>query len=206
MPHEWKDPDLHLPPGLDTPAAIQAFLDEIPYSADPFYRCPRRVVLDRKAHCFDGAVFAAAALWRLGFPPLLVDMFAWHDDDHILAVFKIEGHWGAIAKSNYVGLRFREPIHRTLRELMLSYFDDFYNVLREKTLRSYTLPLNLKAFDRLRWTIRDEAMEAIAARLDQFRRIPLLTPSMVERLSLKDRRSYEAGMFGSVPEGLYKPD
>ena len=206
MPHEWKDPDLHLPPGLDTPAAIQAFLDEIPYSADPFYRCPRRVVLDRKAHCFDGAVFAAAALCRLGFPPLLVDMFAWHDDDHILAVFKIEGHWGAIAKSNYVGLRFREPIHRTLRELMLSYFDDFYNVLREKTLRSYTLPLNLKAFDRLRWTIRDEAMEAIAARLDQFRRIPLLTPSMVERLSLKDRRSHEAGMFGSVPEGLYKPD
>jgi len=206
VPHEWKDPDLHLPPGLDTPAAIQAFLDEIPYSADPFYRCPRRVVLDRKAHCFDGAVFAAAALRRLGFPPLLVDMFAWHDDDHILAVFKIEGHWGAIAKSNYVGLRFREPIHRTLRELMLSYFDDFYNVLREKTLRSYTLPLNLKAFDRLRWTIRDEAMEAIAARLDQFRRIPLLTPSMVERLSLKDRRSYEAGMFGSVPEGLYKPD
>ena len=201
-----EDSDLQLPSGLDSPAAIQAFLDEIPYSTDPFYRCPRRVALDRKAHCFDGAVFAAAVLRRLGLPPLLVDMFGWHDDDHILAVFKIEGHWGAIAKSNYVGLRFREPIHRTLRELMLSYFEDFYNVLREKTLRSYTLPLSLKPFDRLRWTVRDETMEAIAARLDRLRRIPLLTPSMVARLSLKDRRSYEAGMLGSVPEGLYKPE
>jgi hypothetical protein len=206
VPHSPEDPDLHLPPGLDSPAAIQAFLDAISYSADPFYRCPRRVATDRKAHCFDGAVFAAAALRRLGFPPLLVDMFAWHDDDHILAVFKIEGHWGAIAKSNYVGLRFREPIHRTLRELMLSYFEDFYNVLREKTLRSYTLPLSLKPFDRLRWTTRDEAMEAIAARLDRLRRIPLLTPSMEKRLLPVDPRFYEAGMLGCVPEGLYKPE
>ena len=206
MAHSPEDPDLQLPSGLDSPAAIQAFLDTLAYSADPIYRCPRRVVLDRKAHCFDGAVFAAAALRRLGFPPLLVDMFAERDDDHLVSVFRIDGHWGAVAQSNYVGLRFREPIHRTLRELMLSYFEGYYNVDREKTLRSYTRPLSLKAFDRRSWTIRDEAMEDIAARLDQLRRIPLLTPCMAERLSPMDPRSYEAGLLGCIPEGLYKPE
>ena len=205
MARARQDPDLHLPSGLDSPPAIQAFLDEVPYSADPFYRCPRRVVLDRKAHCFDGALFAAAALRRVGFPRLLVDMFAERDDEHILAVFKVDGHWGAIAKSNFVGLRYREPIHRGLRELMLSYFEDFYNVDREKTLRGYTVPLNLEAFDDQRWTTRDEPAAAIAARLDRIRRVPLLTPKMVKRLSLMDARSYEAGMSGCVPEGLYKP-
>ena len=205
MAHAWEEPDLQMPSGLDSPVAIQAFLDEIPYSADPIYRCPRRVVLDRKAHCFDGALFAAAALRRLGFPPLLVDMFAERDDEHILAVFKIDDHWGAVAKSNCVGLRFREPIYRGLRELVMSYFEAYYNIDRQKTLRGYTVPLNLQAFDRLRWTTRDEAVEAIAARLDQIRRVSLLTTQMVERLSLMDVRSYEAGMMGCLPEGLYKP-
>src|SRR5437764_11193867 len=108
---ETHDPALWLPAGLDSPAAIQAFLDEIPYSADPFYRCPASVVRDRKAHCFDGAVFAAAALRRIGFPPLIVDMLPERDDDHVLAIFKIDGSWGAIAKSNFVGIRFREAVH-----------------------------------------------------------------------------------------------
>ncbi|MBW8874078.1 MAG: hypothetical protein JF614_03880 [Acidobacteria bacterium] len=163
---ERQDPDFSLPAGLDSPAAIQAFLDEIPYSADPFYRCPASVVRDRKAHCFDGAVFAAAALRRLGFPPLIVDMLPERDDDHVLAIFKIDGSWGAIAKSNFVGIRFREAVYASLRELVMSYFEFFYNVAREKTLRGYTVPLSLKPFDRQRWTTRDETMEAIAARLD----------------------------------------
>lgn len=205
MSHAWPDPDLQLPSGLDSPAAIQAFLDEIPYSTEETYRCPRRVALERTAHCYDGALFAAAALRALGFPPLLVDMFAERDIDHVVAVYKIDGHWGAISKSNYVPLRFREAIHRSLRELMLSYFEGYYNVDREKTLRSYTLPLNLKAFDRLRWTTRDETMEDIAERLEVVRRVPLLTPGMVARLSRLDLRSFDAGLLGSVPEGLYRP-
>jgi hypothetical protein len=204
--HTREDPDVPWPSGLDSPPAIQAYLDEIAYSTEPVYRCPRRVALEHMAHCYDGAVFAAAALRRIGFPPLLVDMFAEHDEDHIVAVYRIDSHWGAVAKSNWVGVRFREAIHRTLRELMLSYFENYYNICREKTLRSYTLPLSLEAFDRLQWTVRDEAMEDIAARLDRIRRIPLLTPSMVKRLSPVDPRAYEAGLLGSLPEGLYQPD
>ena len=129
---------------LDSPPKIQAYLDSLRYPADDFNRSPLRVMLDRKANCFDGALFAAFALWRLGHPPRIVDLFADNDDDHLLALFKMRGAWGAIAKSNYVGLRFREPVYRSLRELVMSYFEPFYNTLGDKSLRSYTRPISLR--------------------------------------------------------------
>jgi hypothetical protein len=191
---------------LTTPAKIQAFLDELPYSTDHVYRCPLRVLRERMAHCFDGALFAAVMLRRLGYPPLIMDMLPNdRDDDHMLAIYRNHGHWGAIAKSNFVGLRFREPIHRTLRELMMSYFEEFYNVDHEKTLRSYTFPLNLKAFDPLNWMTKDDFLEHIAQKLDKLRRIPLLTQPMISALSLVDERSYRAGLMGANEAGLYKP-
>jgi len=189
---------------LARPIDIQRFLDELPYSTDPFYRCPLRVLRERRAHCFDGCLFAAAALRRIGYPPLILDMFpTGEDDEHLLALFKEDGCWGAVAKSNFVGLRFREPIHRNLRELMMSYFEQYFNVRRQKTLRSYTRPLNLAAFDRLNWTVSDEAMEQIARHTEQARRYPLLTPGMEARISPVDERSYRAGLLGAEPSGLF---
>jgi AcrR family transcriptional regulator len=202
----WEDPDLPFPSGLDSPPAIQEFLDGITYSAEPVYRCPASVLRDHKGHCFDGAVLAAAALRRIGFPPRIVDLLPWegHDDDHVLAVFKIAGGWGAVAKSNFVGIRYRDPVFRSLRELVMSYFEPFFNLAREKTLRAYTVPLNLARFDRRRWTTRDETMEDIATRLDQIRKHEVLAPGMAERLALLDPRSFEAGLLGALPEGLRK--
>jgi hypothetical protein len=191
---------------LTTPARIQAFLDELPYSTEHVYRCPLRVLREKMAHCFDGALFAAATLRRLGYPPLIVDMLPnERDDDHVLAIYKNRGHWGAIAKSNFVGLRFREPIYRTLRELMMSYFEQFYNLEREKTFRSYTLPLNLKAFDVLDWMTKDDFLEHIVQKLDRIRRVPVLAQPMISALSLVDERSYHAGLMGANEAGLYKP-
>lgn len=191
---------------LTHPAKIQAFLDEIPYSTEPIYRCPLRVLRDRVAHCFDGALFAACALRRLGYPPLILEMVPnSRDDDHLLALYKRNGHWGAVAKSNFVGLRFREPVYRNLRELVMSYFEQFYNVEREKTLRSYSLPLHLKAFDRWNWTASDEAMGRIAKRLDRVKKMKILTQPMISNLSLVDERSYRAGLLGSNEAGLFKP-
>ncbi len=191
---------------LTTPARIQTFLDELPYSTEHIYRCPLRVLREKIAHCFDGALFAAAMLRRLGYPPLILDMLPnERDDDHLLALYKRNGHWGAIAKSNFVGLRFREPIYRTLRELMMSYFEQFYNLEREKTLRSYTLPLNLKAFDPLDWMTKDDLLEHIAQKLDRIRRVSVLTQPMILALSLVDERSYQAGLMGANEAGLYKP-
>jgi hypothetical protein len=91
---------------------------------------PRRVLRERTAHCLEGAVFAAAALRVLGFPPLLLDLEAVQDTDHVVAVFRSRGHWGAIAKSNFSGLRYREPVYRSVRELIMSYFDGYINLRR----------------------------------------------------------------------------
>jgi hypothetical protein len=192
--------------GLTSPARIQAFLDDIAYSTDDFYRCPLRVLRERTAHCFDGAVFAAAALRRLGHPPLILDLLSnGRDDEHLLAVFKCDGHWGAVAKSNFVGLRFREPVYRSLRELAMSYFEQYYNIEREKTLRGYTGPLNLNRFDRFDWMTKDEPLDLIARRTDEIRRINLLPPALAERLCPVDERSYQAGLTGADPKGLFKP-
>jgi hypothetical protein len=201
----WNEEELSILAGLTSPDKIQAFLDNLPYSADPFYRSPRSVMRDRKAHCFDGATFAAAALRRLGHPPLIVDMLAERDDDHILAIFKRQGHWGAVAKSNFVGLRFREPIHRTLRELVLSYFESYYNVDREKTLRSYTRSLNLAGFDEIQWMTCDDNLERIAERLDKLKSIPLISQEMARGLIPVDDRTYSAGLSGANEAGLYRP-
>ena len=191
---------------LTTPRKIQDFLDRLPYSVESIYRCPLRVFREHVAHCFDGALFGAAALRRLGYPPLILNMTAIaEDDDHLLALYKRHGHWGAVAKSNFVGLRFREPIYRNLRELVMSYFEQFYSVERKKSLRSYTVPLNLKAFDKSSWMISDEPLEHIGLRLDEIRNLPVLTRRMIADLSLVDERSYKAGLLGANEVGLYRP-
>lgn len=191
---------------LNSIEKIQSFLDSIVYSSDPIYRCPLRVFKEKVGHCFDGAVFAAFALSQIGFAPIIIDMLPnQRDDDHILALYKINDHWGAIAKSNFVGLRFREPIFKTLRELVLSYFEQYYNTAKEKTLRGYTVPLNLKIFDKQNWQTEDNTMELIAQKLDKIRKFNLLTHDMEKRLLQVDVRTYSAGLIGVNEAGLFKP-
>lgn len=191
---------------LGSLAAIQSFLDDTAYSEDKFYRCPAQVLVERKAHCVDGALLAAAALRRLGDPPLVLDLRAERDDDHVVAVFRRHGHWGALAKSNVVGLRFREPVYASLRELVMSYFEPYYNLDGERALRSYSDPLDLSTFDALDWEHRPDDIESVIVRaLDEHPHHDLLTPAMIADLHPIDRRSYEAGLLGSNPNGLYKP-
>jgi hypothetical protein len=192
---------------LVTPAAIQAFLDSILYSPDNFNRSPQRVLRERKAHCLDGAVFAAMGLRRLGYPPLLLDMFPdpGTDDDHVLALYRIDDRYGALAKSNFSGLRMREPVYRNLRELVMSYFEDFFNMNGQKTLRTYTPVLHLTSLDRFDWMDSDAGVDAIEQKLLSMHRIPLINPQMAARLSPVDQRSFQAGMLGVNQAGLYQP-
>jgi hypothetical protein len=190
---------------LTSPARIQAFLDDVPYSDEERYRCPLTVLRDNKAHCFDGALFAAALLRRIGYPPVIVDLLAVRDDDHVLAIYKRDGLWGAVAKSNFSGLRFREAIHRNLRELVLSYFDDYFNVEGTKTLRTYTAPLSLRKMDDTRWMVSDERLDDIGVTLGQIPVRTLVTREAAKHFSPVDKRSYQAGMLGVNEAGLYKP-
>ena len=192
--------------GLNTPVKIQAFLDQLSYSLEEAYRCPLRVLRERTAHCFDGAIFAAGALWRLGHPPLILELLPNdRDDDHLLALYQRYGHWGALAQSNFASLRFREPVYRTLRELIMSYFEQFYNVDREKTLRGYTRPLNLQTMGNIRWMVDDRLLEEISERLDKIRRYSLINEKIAGELSPVDERSYQAGLLGANKKGLYRP-
>ncbi len=152
---------------LTSPARIQTYLDELAYNpGDDRYRCPLTVVREGLAHCFEAAVFGAAALRQIGYRPLIVNLFPepGTDDEHLLAIYGERCAWGAVAKSNYAGLRYREPIHRSLRELVVSYFEQYYNLAKDKTLRSYSRPLNLASFDRYDWLAQDDTMTLIEER------------------------------------------
>lgn len=193
--------------GLKTPAQVQAFLDGLEYSADELYRSPRSVLRDRKAHCADGALFGAAALRWLGHRPLILNLLPnRRDDEHLLALFRVDGLWGAVSKSNFTGLRFREPVYRTLRELVMSYFEGYYNVAREKTLRGYRAPLDLARFDHLGWETSEEHLEQVLNQTDAKRRFDLVPKRVERRLALVDDRSYEAGLRGANTAGLYQPE
>jgi hypothetical protein len=185
---------------LSTPVKVQAFLDrEITYNTEPHgATCysPSTVLEKRLAHCMEGAMLAAAALRLHGHPPLIVDLEATRDTDHVLAVYRQYGCWGAVAKSNYSGLRFREPVYRTIRELALSYFEDYFNPRREKTLRGYSRPVNLRRFDRLEWMSTKEPLWQIPTYLCEVRHTPLLPPDAERRLQRMDSRLFAAGRLG----------
>lgn len=192
---------------LDSPYRIQTFLDEIRYPATDRNRCPLNVLRDRQGHCLDGALFAAAALRRLGDPPLLVDMFPdpGQDDDHVLAVFKRNGRLGALAKSNYSTLRYREPVYHSLRELVMSYFDGYFNLYGVRTLRTYTLPLRLAAYDDTGWEWNDSGADRIEKRLLKLKRIPLISTEMAAGLHNVDDLAYKSATLATNFDGVYKP-
>jgi hypothetical protein len=192
--------------GINTPLKIQEYLDSIPYISEVRDRSPLAVMSDRQCHCLDGAILAALALRQAGLPALIMDLAPepGADDDHVLALFQVGGCYGALAKSNFSGLRYREPIYRSLRELAMSYFEDFFNSKGEKTLRSITRSLNLASFDRYAWGWSDAGVARISKRLYGLKPIPLITAEQAARLAAVDTRSYTAGMYGTDPAGLYK--
>src|ERR1700737_391232 len=168
--------------GMKDAFGIQKFLDTIPYHLEDTAWSPRRVLAEETAHCLEGAIFAAAALRANGYPPLLLDFEADHDTDHVIAVFRQNGCWGAIAQQKYPGWRGREPIHRTLRELALSYFNIYCNLRRERTLRRFSRPVNLVRFDRQNWMTTDKPGWFIVYHLFEIKHYPLLPPTMKKKL------------------------
>jgi hypothetical protein len=189
-------PELRQLRALKTPAGVQRFLDDLPYNLSFTARSPKKVLHDHTASCLEGGIFGAAALRVLGFPPLIFDLEAEQDTDHVVAIFKVRGHWGAVAKSNFTGCRYREPVYRSLRELAMSYFNIYFNLRGERTLRRYSRPVNLARFDDLNWMITDKPIWFIAEHLCEIPHIPLLTSAMEERLTRVDARTIKGEMIG----------
>jgi|HubBroStandDraft_1064217.scaffolds.fasta_scaffold67357_2 hypothetical protein len=186
---------------LTDPVRIQRFLDdELRYNLEPSRdTCysPRLAIQKGVAHCMEGALVAAVALRMLGHPPLILDLEAVRDSDHVLAIYRVNGLWGALAKSDYAGLRSREPVYRTLRELAMSYFEHYYNPAGEKTLRSYSRPVKLTRFDSMGWMTAERDVWEIPNYLCDIPHTRLL-PRRTERIvSRMDRRLFQAGRFGA---------
>jgi hypothetical protein len=181
---------------LKSPYGIQKYLDEMPYHLSDTGWSPRRVLKEETSHCFEGATLAAAALRANGYPALIFDLEAEHDTDHVVAIYKSNGHWGSIAKSNYTGCRYREPVYRTLRELAMSYFNIYFNLRSERTLRRYSQPVNLSRFDRRHWMTSERSIWFIAEYLCTIPHTPLLTPLQSRKLTRIDKRTRAAEMLG----------
>jgi hypothetical protein len=183
---------------LNTPVKIQKFIDGLTYQYADTAGSPRRVLRERRGHCLEGALLAAAALRVNGRPPLVMDLESVRDDDHVVALYRERGLWGGIAKSNYAGLRFRAPVYRTLRELALSYFEDYYNLRGERTLRAYSVAVDLSRLDARHWMTDEEEVWSVPELLIAARHYPIVPDKVARALPRMDRRSFEAGMHGTV--------
>jgi hypothetical protein len=202
----WTPAETEALKSLDTPFSIQQFLDGCGYNTTKETRSPRYVLEHRRAHCLEGAIFAAACLELQGRPPLVLDLQAFNDDDHVIAVFKQDDCWGGIAKSNFTTLRYREPVYRTLRELAMSFFDLYFNTRGEKSLRAYSLPYSLKRFNRMEWRTTMKDLEEIGYFLDRVKHFPLISKVQAERLEKASPLLLESSLMGSDPAGLFTPD
>ena len=176
---------------LNTPAKIQDFLNGLQFRiVEQNETCysPRLVLRHREAQCMEGAMFAAAALRFHGFRPLIVDLVSTaQDQDHVIAVFEVDGFWGAISKTNHGVLRYREPIYRSIRELVMSYFHEYFlQSNRKKTLRSFSKPVDLSRFDRQEWETSEEPVWYIPEYLVGIPHSPILNRAQITRLRLAD--------------------
>ena len=202
---DWTPRERRLLQSLCGPNDVQRFLNRLRYNGRPTTKSPRRVIAERTAHCFEGALFAAAALRFQGHAPLLVDLAARNDDDHVIAVFRRDRLWGAVAKSNTTLLRYREPVYRSLRELVMSYFEGYFNVRGEKSLVSYSRPVNLSHFDRRGWMFAQDDLDDIGDHLTAAPHAAVAPPAVRRRISPADPDVVRACFLGALPSGLYRP-
>ena len=181
---------------LDTPEKIQRFLHALGQNFEvdgETCRPVREVLLERSAHCIEGAMLAACALWVHGEPPLLMDMRAVRDYDHVVAVFRRHGRWGAISKTNGIGLRWRDPVYRNLRELAISYFHEYCNRRDHKTLREYSVPFDLRRVDTNLWVSGKKNVWDLANKLDELRHFPLLNGRHLKSVARRDEFERRVG-------------
>ncbi len=200
----WTPKERRILAALRSPAHIQRFLDELQYDEGGGAVSPRIVMCEGKAQCYSGAVFACAALRELGYRPSLMWIDAVSDDGHCLALYQKNGMWGSVAKSNYTTLRSREPVYPYLA-LGLSYFEGYFNMYGKRTMRAFTVPVELERFEARGWRFSDRPLLYIDRAIDSAARAWVLPKGSVKHLSTVSEQLRKAGLLGSRPEGLWRP-
>jgi hypothetical protein len=191
---------------LDSPQKIQRFVSAIPInheSGGETLLSVREVLRQRRAHCIEGAFVAATAMWIHGDPPLVMHMDCDSSDDpHVLSLFRRAGGWGAVSKSNGAHLRFRDPIYRSLRELAMSYFHEYFNKRGRRTLRSYSVSFDMRRLDPGLWVTNKKACVEANARLAGLRHYPLIVGRQERLLSRLDAFERKAAKMVEYPKTL----
>ncbi len=197
---------------FQTPIDIQRYLDSLVYISEERDRSPLNVMMDRQCHCLDGGLFAALALRSIGDPGLLVDLVpgrdkngAQLDDDHVLAVFRRHGMWGALAKSNFSFLRYREPVYRSLRELVMTFFDLYFNLDSRKALRGYTRPMDISSYDYLNYASDESGSTILYKNFYRRKPVPLISKHSETLLQPVDQRLYDSAFLGANLDWVYRP-
>ncbi|OGC88863.1 hypothetical protein A2419_02435 [Candidatus Adlerbacteria bacterium RIFOXYC1_FULL_48_26] len=174
---------------LHTPQKIQDYLDALPINFEPegdTLFSPRQVLQHKRAHCMEGALFAAAALAYHGHRPLLLDLQTLaHDDDHVVTLFQEKGSWGAISKTNHAILRWRDAVYKTPRELAMSFFHEYYLDDGVKTLKAFSKPFDLRRYKPEQWVVsegKEGHLDFIAEELDESPHISIIANGARRRL------------------------
>lgn len=192
---------------MKSPYQVQNVLDELPYNVEAITRSAFGVFLSKTAHCFDGALFAAAAFEKQGREPLLLDLHAnGNDDNHVLAVYRYKNHFGAVAKSNYTGIRFREPVYRSLRELALSYFHHYVKLDGERTLVGYSSLVRLTRLRDVDWRSapsETDLYDKVSCFMDRARFYRIYPEGFERVLSPGDKRLIAGEALGLNPRGIF---
>lgn len=182
---------------LNTPRKVQDYLNRLKQNSEPegdTCLSPRRVMREQRAHCIEGAMLAALAFRLHGGKPLLLDLeSSKHDFDHVVAPFRQHGCWGAVSKTNHAVLRYREPVYKTIRELVLSYFHEYFDQSGFKTLRYYSQPVDLSRFDSKNWMLNEEQNWFVAEYLLHVDHKPVLSRSQIATLRKADPIEIKAG-------------
>lgn len=194
---EFNKKELKVLKSLNTPQKIQSFLNNLSFRFEKkdTYNSPRKILRERRAHCFDGALLGTAALWVNGEKPLLLDLKVREesgDVDHVVVLFKRFNRWGAISKTNHAILRYREPVYKNVRELAMSYFHEYFLNDGEKTLRSFSKPFDLSRFD-TEWLTTEKDLYYLVEALDNSPHTQILSPKQIKNLRKADKIEIKAG-------------
>jgi hypothetical protein len=182
---------------LNTPAKVQDFINSIPFNFEhdgiDRVKSPVRVLREKSAHCIEGAIFSAYALSLHGFKPKLIYLKTTKNDlEHVITLFEQDGFLGAISKTNHAVLRYREPVYKNVRELVMSYFHEYFLNDGTKTLRGYSDPLDLSIFEH-GWEVAEEDLWGIDEELDKMKHYEIISKKMVKRLRKADKIERKAG-------------
>jgi len=200
---DWSPKKRRILAGLRTPAHIQSFLDDLEYEENDGAASPRVVMRTGRAQCFSGVLFACAALRELGHPPRMAFIDAVEDDGHCIALYEIDGLWGSIAKSNFTTIRSRNPVYPYIA-LGLSYFDGFFNQYGKRSMRSFSVPVELEKFEPRGWRFSEGKLLYIDRAIDEAPNAWTLPRGRVKQLSVAGETLRQAGLLGSKPAGLWK--